>query len=486
MNRSVQISRNGSNVSKLASSVYAYIQQYAMLQDLTHLGVAVSGGADSVALLHLLHPICQNAGIKITVLHLDHGLRSDAVHDSSFVKTLAHEAHLDFYTEKATLTDDKIVKRSLEMRARKMRMDFFQACVKSLNLDAIATGHQADDVAETLLLRLMRGAGATGLSGLRPISENGYCRLLRPLLNISGAALRHWLRQNNYVWREDLSNSDSKIPRNRIRNTLIPKLEQDTPMIRLRLCQSAETLREDDIFLEELASQRLKVFTNVTQTGTVNLDMARVLHEHVALQRRILRQWLFQQGQNQSAGLDTVCKFIALCHTQRDWQRQLSNSTYAVCSSGFLSLRTVAQSPQIFDALEFKIAPPQTVLWGTLQFDIVMTQGIERAPQAILKYPAVCSLNAAMLNTALVQIRKRQPGDRIKPLGHKGTQKVQDVFVNQKVPAHLRDTIPLLICANEVIWIPGYRIDRSFAVPSADAPCLRIMVQPARQAQADI
>ena len=261
-----------------------------LLRGVSRLGLAVSGGADSVALFHLLLPVCRDAGIAATVLHLNHGLRAEAEEDLRFVKELADSEGAPFFSESANLASLTRDGESLEMAARAARMDFFKRCRDATGLDAIATGHHADDVAETVLLRLARGAGAAGLSGLRPVSRlSSSLVLIRPLLSVSDSALRGWLTGNHQVWREDKTNRDEGIPRNFVRNTLLPHLEQTwVPDLRERLCQSAEALREDDALLEALAQRAREAISS-----GCTLSLAPLRGQPEALQRRILRQWLF-------------------------------------------------------------------------------------------------------------------------------------------------------------------------------------------------
>ena len=362
----------------VAEAVRRAINQRHLLHNVARLGLAVSGGADSVALFHLLLPLCRQAGVTVTVLHFNHGLRTDGEEDARFVKELADSSGVPFLSEAANLAARVSAGDSLEMAARAARMAFFSRCCTGLGLDAVATGHQADDVAETMLLRLARGAGATGLSGLRPVSRlSASLVLIRPLLSISALALRGWLIQHNHAWREDRTNRDGAIPRNFVRNSLLPQLERTwLPDLKERLCQSAEALREDDVLLEALARQ----------------------------------------------------------------------AQATVCPDDTLWVARLRQQP------------------------IACTCGVGC-------YPAACTLGEASLEGQSLRVRSRLPGDRISPIGLRGSKKLQDLFVDEKVPEHLRDQIPVFTCGDEVVWVPGYRVARTFAVPSADAPSIQITVR---------
>ncbi|MEI7900934.1 MAG: tRNA lysidine(34) synthetase TilS [bacterium] len=457
----------------------SHLRLHNLLRGVTRLGLAVSGGADSVALFHLMLPVCREAGVAVTVLHLNHGLRTEADDDAQFVCELAGRAKVDVLSDKISVPALMRSGTSLEMAAREARLAFFARCCASAGLNAIATGHQADDVAESLFLRLARGAGTTGLAGLRPISKRPPLTFIRPLLTLSGGVLRVWLRQNNHAWREDASNRDCEIPRNRVRNNVLPHLEATwAPGLRARLCQSAEALREDDALLDALATQQLDSLTggqrDVPAESGAALPVVTLCQQATALQRRILRQWLFRQKLPEAAGLETILALLAQCHTPGDWKRQLSGDTLAICTNQLLSVARVGMA--LPDRAE--VGGNMCLTWGNVTIHSEPDRGVCSVADGIGVYPAVCTLDANKLKDKQVFVRSRQPGDRISPTGFDGSKKIQDLFVDAKIPEHQRDLLPLFVCEKEVVWIPGYRISRHYAVPSPDAPSLRISVRP--------
>ena len=186
------------------------------------IGLAVSGGSDSVALAFLLTKggKKKNVAKRFVIRHVDHGLRKESKEEYRFVRTLAKRLRIPFKG-----THAKVVKHtgeSLEMAARRVRLAFFAKCVKELKLDAIATGHHMDDVAETFLMKLRRAS----LCGIREKSEVGVIRFVRPLLGCRDAELKDYLRKYGEEWREDVSNDDTSIERNRVRHEIIPFLEK--------------------------------------------------------------------------------------------------------------------------------------------------------------------------------------------------------------------------------------------------------------------
>lgn len=191
------------------------------------IGLAVSGGSDSVALAFLLTKggRKKNAAKRFVVLHVDHGLRRESKEEYSFVRALAKRLGVPFKGVHA-----KVVRRkgeSLEMAARRARLDFFARCTASLGLDAIATGHHMDDVAETFLMRIRRASGPSGLAGIKETSRVGEIKFVRPLLGCRDSELKAYLRKYGEEWREDASNDDVSIERNKVRHRIVPFLEEN-------------------------------------------------------------------------------------------------------------------------------------------------------------------------------------------------------------------------------------------------------------------
>ena len=208
------------------------------------IGLAVSGGADSTALLVALADLRETIGFKAVVLHVDHGLRPDSHDDARFVEALAARFGLPCRTLRARI--QRRPRESLEMAARRTRLAFFARMTRELGLDAIATGHHADDVAETFVMRMARGAGPEGLAGLKPVSHVDGITFIRPLLGLRDADLRAYLRRRGLTWREDSTNADTSILRNKVRHVILPFLREHLdPHITEHLCKSAAILRGD-------------------------------------------------------------------------------------------------------------------------------------------------------------------------------------------------------------------------------------------------
>jgi tRNA(Ile)-lysidine synthase len=458
--------------------IAANIERHAMLEGVRRLGLAVSGGADSVALLHLMAPLCRRRGIAAVVLHLDHGLRgATSAADRDFVRGLAAAAGLSCASACA-----RVARRpglSLEMAAREARLDFFRRSAAAERLDAVATGHHADDVAETLLLRLARGAGATGLAGLRPVSVlrdgNGVClRLIRPLLGLRRAELRAWLQRQGLAWREDASNRDTAIARNAVRRHLLPRMRKVWGDDFARLAaRSAEILREEDDFLEHLAAEWLRARTR--EGAGLPLEELRTLP--LALRRRVARAWLRAQGAAPATGFASVERMLdGVRRGAENWQTTLPGRL-RLRRQGDLMLLAGDDGPPAAPEEEKDVAIPGETRWSGTLLTAAMAPGIVREHGKAGRLPAACSLEAAALAGRALRVRARRPGDRIAPLGMSGSRKVQDILVDARLPAAERDRLPLLTCGEELVWIPGYRVARAFAVRDPARPAVQLRVE---------
>lgn len=214
------------------------------MKKIWNIGLAVSGGADSTALAVVLAALQRKHGFRAVILHVDHGLRPDSAADARFVKRLARELGLPFHGTRVQVVRAR--GESLEMAARRERLAFFARMVRRLKLDAIATGHHADDVAETFLMRLARGSSAAGLAGLKRISHVNGITFIRPLLDLRDTELRDFLRRRNIAWREDATNADTSILRNKVRHVVLPWLKANfDPRLTEHICKSAAILRGD-------------------------------------------------------------------------------------------------------------------------------------------------------------------------------------------------------------------------------------------------
>ena len=382
------------------------------------IGLAVSGGADSTALLAALADLREKLGFDAVVLHVDHGLRPDSHDDARFVEALAARFGIPCRTLRARIR--RRPRESLEMAARRTRLAFFARMTRELGLDAIATGHHADDVAETFIMRLARGAGPEGLAGLKPVSHVDGITFIRPLLGLRDSDLRAYLRRRGLTWREDSTNADTSILRNKVRHVILPFLREHLdPHITDHLCKSAAILRGD------LSRTVTTGVSPIAKTGTPSISPI---------------------AKTGTPGISPIAK------------------TGTPGISPIIGVAGVSPATGTTG-----VSPVATRYCLT----IAPATGYTPRAEAVGALPAVCEMSRAALAGRTLELRRWRAGDRIAPTGlHGHSRKLQDVFVTAKVPPVLRADLPLICDAatGEVLWVPGYRIAQSVAVESPTAP----------------
>lgn len=277
----------------MVKQVQTTIRRFAMLTPGDTAGVAVSGGRDSVALLHCLADLAEKFEVSLGVIHVNHRLRrAESDEDQQFVASLASELGLPF--ESTQLDAAEAVRRfggNLEQAARRLRYAWFQQLISANRFNRIATGHTASDQAETVLFRLLRGAAGAGLAGILPVLDGG---IVRPLLEVARADVTRYLRSKRAVWREDSSNDSSDFARNRIRHELLPQLERDwNPALAPVLAHTAEWARGEEQYwaevVEELAANRLRA-----RAEGIEFSASDIRRLPVAPARRLIRHAIAQ------------------------------------------------------------------------------------------------------------------------------------------------------------------------------------------------
>ena len=429
--------------------------------------VAISGGADSTALLDLLTRL-PGYDLNLIVAHLNHCLRgAEADADQEFCRGMAARYNVHFEVRRVDVKS--MASKSgmnLEDAGRRARIQFLDEIRTKFDAAAVVLAHHADDQAETVLIRLLRGSGMTGLSGMTFRNGRGY---VRPLLEISRVDIEQYLRGLGLDWRDDASNSDTVYLRNRIRHQLLPLLEEYNPAIRACLAATASVLRGDEELLVELTEAAFAVACRVEDGGIV-CSVAQLRTLNSALRRRVLRH-AFRQL---TGSLDGVSQkhIDALCD-MLDSDRPNSR----------LSLPQAVTAVREYDLVIFKLAAG-----GELDTDLAvmiaepgsyrlpsggaLTLDLAAAPSFLADSGSVCFDLAT--NPFPWLVRTFRPGDRIRPFGMSGRKKVKDIFIDRKIPASERRRIPLIFCADNLIWIAGVCASESTRVVAPAAAVVRV------------
>jgi tRNA(Ile)-lysidine synthase len=403
-----------------------------------HVLAALSGGADSVALLHILCRARDEGILRLTAAHYEHGIRGkDSLDDAEFCRELCRKLDVPFIMGRASVPE--IARRTgegLETCARRLRHAFLNETADIMGAELIALAHHMDDQAETVLMHLLRGTGPEGITGMRQVSG----RLFRPLINVRKAELVEYLKSQGETWREDATNMITDNPRNHLRLEAIPAMEGAYPGAVNAIARYAASAALESDFMDRLTDDFMRERVEMLPHGW-RLDVAGSCHE--ALLRRALRRLLGRDLD--SAGLDGIISMETACDV-----------------SGGISARRAGNNLYIIRACD----RPRAQLFRTE--GATELQGIcrlvsrkwESIPEKRLKSTQV--LDGKSLEGAV--LRTRAEGDYIAPLGMRGTKTLSDYFTDLKVDRPMRDIAPLLARGNEVLWVVGHGISQNCAL----------------------
>jgi tRNA(Ile)-lysidine synthase len=444
----------------LLDRVRQYAAQHRLWAPEVRVVAAVSGGSDSVALLLLLSELAAKGEVALAGLaHLNHRLRGpEADADAAFCRELAARLGVPIATGDADVAADARREGvSQEVAGRNARQQFYQEAMSSLQGTRVALAHTRDDQAETVLLRLTRGAGAAGLAGMAP--RRGA--LVRPLLEVTRAELQAFLRDRGEAWRDDASNLDRSIPRNLIRHDVLPLLRRINARADAALVRTAGALRADAELLETLANAAfVRLVQTDTRHGNVEIDARELTALPKPVATRVARYALETANPSRSYGLEeaqTLCGFAA----------GGPGSELAGLAMERFGAKVVLvsrhQVPSSVDPFELRLNLPGTVeapfgAWS------VSAEGPMPKPAITKSLAEQVMVDAGDLGSHLI-VRPRRPGDRLHPLGAPGRKKVQDVLVDRKVPRDDRDRVPIVTTeTGQIVWVAGQALAEPFRV----------------------
>jgi tRNA(Ile)-lysidine synthase len=444
----------------IVSDVAAFIRRRGLMPPGARVAAAVSGGSDSVALFKLL--LALEPVLDITVaglIHVNHQLRGlDAEADEQFCRTLAAVEGKPVHVERVEVrrTSSAGQRQSPEDAAREARYAALDRGAAQLGAELVALGHTEDDQAETVLFRLLRGAGPDGLAGI-PDRRGRY---VRPLLETRRSTLRAWLTARGQPWVEDATNADRSVPRNAIRHDVLPAASRIMPRASSVLARHAAIARDDAEWVASVVNPVVARLVH-QESGRVLVDAA-LLAEPVAVQRRAALAALRLSGARHP-GFDEVEAVRALLGSQ-DGARDLPGGLRANRTGPGVVLILRGVGTVLLPDYRYMLRVP-----GEVEVPEASAL-VAAAPKLTLGVGGAASIeidvDGASLGDALV-VRNWRPGDLIRPAGLGGRKKLQDVFVDAKVPRPERRRLPLLADSEgRVLWVPGLALDERLRVTS--------------------
>ncbi len=467
-----------------------HLQTQAMFQRGASLLLAVSGGVDSRVLLDLFVRVRAEWDLRLTVGHVHHQLRGEeAERDAEFTAELASSIGLPFYCRRIAVQPFAQEKKlSLETAARELRYEALAEICRACNAAAVVTAHTQDDQAETILAHLLRGSGLRGLRGMRARSviPLAQVQVLRPLLPFARREVLAYAQQEKLRWREDQSNTDVRLYRNRVRHELLPLLrERFNPQINQSLMRLGQIAGASDAYLEQSALEALEALLLLEGTDKIILDLQRFRNYFRAVQAYVIRAVLERLTASAATltfdETEQILSFLNPTHNQPlafPRRRYLWRSEVEVF---------IEKSGVVFG----KIQPtPQSRSLEIGQRCVLHDAGIAititPAPGSV-PWREHCHANLQFVDAGTIAgrllVRFPRAGDRFMPLGMRNYKKLSDFFIDAKVPFARRPRVPLVECETGLVWVCGYRLDERFKVTTQTQNILQLQLERFPEAQ---
>ncbi|WP_305041565.1 tRNA lysidine(34) synthetase TilS [Geoalkalibacter sp.] len=449
----------------MLDKVREYIHRHRLMVAGDRVLVAVSGGGDSMALLHLLWSLREDFGVILRAAHLDHALRPQSAAEADFVRSFCEHLAVPLHVARIAVPDH--LERGcggVEQVAREVRHRFLAQAAMEADCNLIALGHHRGDQAETLLHRLVRGAGPTGLAGMRP--RNG--RLIRPLLGVARGEILAYLQERGIGWVEDPSNQDLGLTRNRLRHLVLPLLETFNPRVEEGLARLAERFaREEDYW-------RLQVEPLVESFGEVRLPLAETAALHPALRDRVLRQAMLR-ARGDLRGIEDK-HVAAAAHLLEKSGRGRKDfhlpGLWLVAERGWL--RLLPELPEVPPAFCLDIPAP-----GVYRLPDGRCLRLSLEDRARGESPRAVEYAAEALGFPL-RARSWRAGDRMRLEGMTGRKKIKDLFAEARLSRDERSRAPLLLHGEEILWLAGVRRCAGLRPLAGGGKILRVVLDDAK------
>ena len=462
-------------INSIENNFLKFIQQEKLIKKGDGIVVGLSGGPDSVCLLYLLISIREKIGINIAAAHLNHMLRGKAAdEDEEFAKRLCEKLNIEFFSKKVDINKySKEHSLSSEAAGRKVRYEFFNDVMKKLNYNKIATAHNANDQAETVLMRMMRGAGLEGLCGIPVNRENKY---IRPILFLKREEIENYCKEKGVKPRIDATNLERIYSRNKVRLDILPYMKENFNQDVIEaINRMSILLQEDNKFIDKevnkIFNDKCKIFN---KSVTINKEV--FLLEEAVIKRVIRKSIEYVSGNKYDVELKHIEDVEKIQKHGTGKRINLPNNLIAINVYGDIKIkyeqevnsnnnvRIITKSELIDNAIVFNDF--------RMEFKVIdNNENINYNKNSFIKY-----FNFDKINKGIT-IRYRKNGDRIIPIGLNGSKKVKDIFIDMKIPKEDRDSIPILEFDNNISWIVGIKQSDLYKIRKDTKKVLKISIQ---------
>ena len=437
------------------------IYKYKMIAECDAVLIGISGGIDSITLLYSLYFLSDKLKCSLIVAHANHGLRGEqSDREAEFVRKIADELKLPFVIEKIDVLGYMGEKGlSKQAAARELRYDFFERAAKNTSANKIALGHNADDQAETVLMKLLRGSGASGIAGMRAVRD----KIIRPLIEIKRDEITEFVKEKRLRYVEDPSNLEPYYLRNKIRLNLIPLLKEEyNPNIVDTLRETAEIIRDEDEFLESYCSTILSDIIQSKGNEAIEIDVLKLKNFHIAIKRRIIRIVL-KMLKGDLLKISVVHVEEILNSINKGFSGKSLNLPDGICVLYEYDKLKLFREAEVEEEAEVRFDIPLKIPGETIlsapeyKFIAEIISPVDFAAAGFsLRNKFTAFFDMDKLKGAL-RVRNRVNGDIFHPSGMKGSKKLKEFFIDEKIPRRERDSIPLIVSGDIILWIVGER-----------------------------
>jgi len=461
---------------KIKDKFIETIHKFKLIQRGDSIVVGVSGGPDSIALLHLLWSIRDEYNLKLHVVHLNHMLRGkEAEEDAKYVEEFCGNLGIKsfiFSRDVSKYSKEKGI--TFEEGGRELRYKLFYEIAKKTNSNKIAIAQNSNDQAETVLMRLMRGSGLEGLAAINYIRDD---MIIRPLLDITRSEIEGYCEANNLNPRIDKTNLESIYTRNKIRLELIPYIQKNfNPNIIETLCRTSNILRDENDYLEEEAFEKYHKILERETEDLIEINLKAFNALHVSMKRRLIRIIIQElKGDLKNITLNHINQSIDIIREGKV-NSKLNLPQDILIELGYNSIYIKIYKGDTKDIKDFQYFIPlngsvfikELGLW--IHNIIINDKEISKGDKNTIY------IDGNKVQGSLI-VRNRRKGDKFTPLGMKGTKKIKDYFIDEKINRDIRDKIPLVCDNDNIIWIAGYRMSESYKIDNSTSKVVKLWIE---------